>query len=176
LLAAAQRVGNDQQRQYEHRRCSLSDRLAAENVRGDGPDQIEGEAGVGPFPERLQAGRDQGRRAERFWFELAECCKEVVRFPETSMRMRTLFAALALTSPALAGNTQQNPTWWDKFTYISQNGPDAFSAATLSASTETNVDVSNECGPQSETFEIRGYVLAISGQREAARAVLAELC
>jgi len=77
------------------------------------------------------------------------------------MRMRTLFAALALTSPALAGNTQQNPTWWDKFTYISQ---------------ETNVDVSNECGPQSETFEIRGYVLAISGQREAARAVLAELC
>ena len=32
LLAAAQRVGNDQQRQYEHRRCSLSDRLAAENV------------------------------------------------------------------------------------------------------------------------------------------------
>ena len=92
------------------------------------------------------------------------------------MRMRTLFAALPLTSPALAGNTQQNPTWWDKFTYISQNGPDAFSAATLSASTETNVDVSNECGPQSETFEIRGYVLAISGQREAARAVLAELC
>src|SRR2546428_14191298 len=68
------------------------------------------------------------------------------------MRMRTLFAALALTSPALAGNTQQNPTWWGKFTYISHNGPDAFSAATLSASTETNVDVSNECRPQSETF------------------------
>ncbi len=45
-----------------------------------------------------------------------------------------------------------NPTWWDKFTYISQNGPDAFSAATVSASTGTNVDVSNECGPQSETF------------------------
>ena len=107
LLAAAQRVGNDQQRQYEHRRCGLRDRLAAENVRGDGPDQIEGEAGVGPFPERLQAGQDQGRRAERFWFELAECCKEVVRFPETSMRMRTLFAALALTSPALAGGV----TW-----------------------------------------------------------------
>ncbi len=45
-----------------------------------------------------------------------------------------------------------NPTWWDKFTYISQNGPDAFSAATVSASTGTNMDVSNECGPQSETF------------------------
>ena len=53
------------------------------------------------------------------------------------MRMRTLFAALALTSPALAGNTQQNPTWWDKFTYISQNGPDAFSAATLRPPIET---------------------------------------
>jgi len=46
-LAAAQRVGNDQQRQREHRRCGLSDRLAAESVRGDWRRSNQRKAGVG---------------------------------------------------------------------------------------------------------------------------------
>ena len=68
------------------------------------------------------------------------------------MQLRTFVAALALASPALAGNSPQNPTWWDKLNFLASNGPAAFRAATESTAAGANVDVSNECGPQSETF------------------------
>jgi hypothetical protein len=49
-------------------------------------------------------------------------------------------------------NNQKNPTWWDKYQYLVKNGEAAGGAATTSVSAGVNVDVSNECGPQSETF------------------------
>ena len=60
-------------------------------------------------------------------------------------------AALAIALPALAAD-QNNPTWWDKYTYLDKNGPDPLALAPAAPSGGTNVDVSNECGPQSETF------------------------
>src|ERR1051325_4794044 len=49
-------------------------------------------------------------------------------------------------------NNTHNPTWWDKYQYITNNGPTDGGGATSSVSFGSNVDVSNECGPQSETF------------------------
>ncbi len=57
------------------------------------------------------------------------------------------------TFPALAQNkATHNPTWWAKFQILSQNGPSPGGGPTLSSAVGSNVDVSNECGPQSETF------------------------
>jgi len=50
------------------------------------------------------------------------------------------------------GNTAHNPTWWDKYQFILNSGSDAAPASTTSVSVGSNVDVSNECGPQSETY------------------------
>src|SRR5712692_6901646 len=57
------------------------------------------------------------------------------------------------TFPASAQNkATHNPTWWAKFQILSQNGPSPGGGPTLSSTVGANVDVSNECGPQSETF------------------------
>jgi len=50
-------------------------------------------------------------------------------------------------------NNQNNPTWWDKYQYLVKNGasPEG-GGATSSVSYGGNVDASNECGPQSETY------------------------
>jgi hypothetical protein len=66
--------------------------------------------------------------------------------------MRHLLFALAIATPALAANDAKNPIWWEKYQYILNNGPDALRSSAASASFGSNVDVSNECGPQSETF------------------------
>jgi hypothetical protein len=44
------------------------------------------------------------------------------------------------------------PTWWDKYQYLAKYGSDPSPGATSSLTAGANVDVSNECGPQSETF------------------------
>src|SRR6266542_3216608 len=80
-----------------------------------------------------------------------------------SIRMRLLFffviaSALFLAgiseSPRLASaqNSSHDPTWWDKYQFILNSGSDDSVGPTVSVSFGTNVDVSNECGPQSETF------------------------
>src|SRR5256714_3330544 len=51
-----------------------------------------------------------------------------------------------------AQNSSHDPTWWSKYEFIRDNGGDAGSVSTSSATVSGNVDVSNECGPQSETF------------------------
>jgi hypothetical protein len=51
-----------------------------------------------------------------------------------------------------AQNNSHNPTWWDKYQFLRDNGSDPAIGNTTSASYSGNVDVSNECGPQSETF------------------------
>ena len=70
-----------------------------------------------------------------------------------------LFALVALSfcvssRPAnvSAQNSSQDPTWWSKYEFIRDNGGDSAPLSTSSASVNGNVDVSNECGPQSETF------------------------
>jgi hypothetical protein len=68
------------------------------------------------------------------------------------MTVRALVLSLAVTLPAFAANDAKNPTWWDKYQYLINNGPAALVSAPASTSAGGNVDVSNECGPQSETF------------------------
>jgi hypothetical protein len=51
-----------------------------------------------------------------------------------------------------AQNSAHDPTWWDKYQFILNSGPDGPSGTSTSTSYGANVDVSNECGPQSETF------------------------
>src|SRR6266436_2656481 len=51
-----------------------------------------------------------------------------------------------------AQNSSNDPTWWNKYEFIRDNGGDASPLSTSSTSVSGNVDVSNECGPQSETF------------------------
>ncbi|MFL6231149.1 MAG: sialidase family protein [Pyrinomonadaceae bacterium] len=59
----------------------------------------------------------------------------------------------SMTAPAFAQtNTQNNPTWWDKYQYMKNNAPLGDAGATTSLNFGSNVDVSNECGPQSETY------------------------
>jgi hypothetical protein len=62
-------------------------------------------------------------------------------------------ACLTLSWQTLAQNTStHNPTWWAKYQYLSQHAPSAGGAPRSSLTVGSNVDVSNECGPQSETY------------------------
>src|SRR5882672_4238632 len=51
-----------------------------------------------------------------------------------------------------AQNSSHDPTWWSKYEFIRDNGGDASPLSTTSTTVSGNVDVSNECGPQSETY------------------------
>ncbi|HEY3055173.1 MAG TPA: sialidase family protein [Thermoanaerobaculia bacterium] len=69
------------------------------------------------------------------------------------MRKLSLLAVgLLFVTTAFAQKNSTDPTWWDKYQYLLNNGPDAASGTTTSAAFGSNVDVSNECGPQSETY------------------------
>jgi hypothetical protein len=60
---------------------------------------------------------------------------------------------LAVALPAAAQNKSSDlPTWWDKYQWLAKFGSDPAPGGTTSLSVGANVDVSNECGPQSETF------------------------
>src|SRR5438876_7436961 len=74
--------------------------------------------------------------------------------------MRSRFAAafattlplILSTAPALAqSNSPDKPTWWTKYEYLAANGPDTCTGQN-GVQVGPNVDVSNECGPQSETY------------------------
>jgi hypothetical protein len=62
-----------------------------------------------------------------------------------------LFLIAALPLNAQNANSH-NPTWWNKYQYLLNHPADSPSGSGSSLSVGTNVDVSNECGPQSETF------------------------
>src|SRR3954471_12617029 len=68
----------------------------------------------------------------------------------TAVGAGALFLAVASAAGAQTNNPNK-PTWWDKYQYLLANG-----AATCTGLTGVqvgpNVDVSNECGPQSETY------------------------
>ncbi|MEP7132799.1 MAG: sialidase family protein [Acidobacteriota bacterium] len=70
---------------------------------------------------------------------------------------RRLFSLISVsflvTFPMAAQSKKMDsPTWWGKYQYIVQNGSDPLAGTTTSVADGTNVDVSNECGPQSETY------------------------
>ena len=71
-------------------------------------------------------------------------------------RFRTsaaVLAAVLLAAPAArAQRDPGKPTWWNKYTTLAKNAPLGGSGATASLAAGANVDVSNECGPQSETY------------------------
>src|SRR5262252_8832487 len=68
----------------------------------------------------------------------------------------SLISIFAISSFSAHGTTQNssthNPTWWDKYQFIKNNGPLGTGGTTTSLGFGSNIDVSNECGPQSETF------------------------
>lgn len=68
-----------------------------------------------------------------------------------SLILLALTASPALR-PAKAQNNSHDPTWWSKYEFILNEGSDGNAGLTNSVSFGSNVDVSNECGPQSETF------------------------
>lgn len=70
------------------------------------------------------------------------------------MRKLCLSLVVALVIPAAFAqtNNSKDPTWWEKYQYLVKNGEMAGGAATTSLVSGANVDVSNECGPQSETY------------------------
>src|SRR6266702_43852 len=49
-------------------------------------------------------------------------------------------------------STTHNPTWWAKYQYLLQHATSPGGGPTSSLTVGTNVDASNECGPQSETY------------------------
>lgn len=76
-------------------------------------------------------------------------------FPQRKilLSMISLIAVSGFSAHSIAQNSStHNPTWWDKYQYIANNGPLASGGTTTSFSFGSNIDVSNECGPQSETF------------------------
>ena len=60
--------------------------------------------------------------------------------------MRVIGCLLAFSM--IAGAQQVAPVWWAKYQYLSQNAADKPAGKTKSQIVGSNVDVSNECGPQ----------------------------
>ena len=72
---------------------------------------------------------------------------------KTSLIILLIVSITSLPVLVQAQNSStHNPTWWDKYQYVANNATTDGGASTTSISFGSNVDVSNECGPQSETF------------------------
>jgi hypothetical protein len=64
-----------------------------------------------------------------------------------------LLVELVLTSGALAqGLSPDLPTWWSKYQNLTANGAGPGGGPSSSIAVGLDIDMSNECGPQSETF------------------------
>ena len=67
--------------------------------------------------------------------------------------VRVTAGCLAFSCQLCAQNSStHNPTWWAKYQYLLQNAASTGSGSGASLTVGSNVDVSNECGPQSETY------------------------
>jgi hypothetical protein len=60
--------------------------------------------------------------------------------------------SLSATLVCAQTNTSDKPTWWTKYQALLQGGGDKRASGGTSLTAGANVDVSNECGPQSETY------------------------
>ena len=70
-----------------------------------------------------------------------------------AFRCSLLFLVIVSALSASAQNSStHNPTWWNKYLTLLNQPADSSHGPSSSLSVGTNVDVSNECGPQSETF------------------------
>lgn len=70
-----------------------------------------------------------------------------------SIRTRLFFLAVTTALVACAQtNNSSKPAWWAKYQYLLANGPVSGSGPSVSVAAGGNVNVSNECGPQSETY------------------------
>src|SRR5438105_4532950 len=83
------------------------------------------------------------------WYRLSAVQIRKGTFP---MRYLSLLLCFFASAAFAATNDPNNPTWWDKYQYIKNNGPLPAAGSTRSVTVGANVDVSNECGPQSETY------------------------
>lgn len=70
--------------------------------------------------------------------------------------MKRLFVFVAFFSYAFLVFSQTDspnkPTWWNKYQYLAQHGIGGNGGTSNPLTVGSNVDASNECGPQSETF------------------------
>src|SRR5262249_38404486 len=85
---------------------------------------------------------------------LGPCSKEL-RGPPMKAVVPSIFLCLAVVCalPANAQNSSShNPTWWNKYQYLLHHPAESPAGPVSSLSAGANVDVSNECGPQSEPF------------------------
>ncbi len=71
-----------------------------------------------------------------------------------SAKTIVVFACVVAFTLSAAGQTDNpnRPTWWDKYQTLANNGPSGTGSSGGSFQVGTNVDVSNECGPQSEVY------------------------
>jgi len=69
-------------------------------------------------------------------------------------RMAALLSAFLCFAGSVSAQTRtpDEPTWWSKYQFLLETGASAGGGPTTSLAAGANVDVSNECGPQSETF------------------------
>ena len=69
--------------------------------------------------------------------------------------MKRLLVLVTFLSYALLAFSQSDnpnkPTWWNKYQYLAKHGTSGNGGTSNSLSVGSNVDASNECGPQSET-------------------------
>src|SRR5467141_2592802 len=82
-------------------------------------------------------------------------CSCALAVSVVAVACRELPEATSLSRPLTAAQStghQNNPAWWNKYLYLTDNGPMRGGAASSSTTSLGNVDVSNECGPQSETY------------------------
>ena len=68
------------------------------------------------------------------------------------LNVQWILALLAVLPTASSAGTGSDPTWWSKYEYLAKYGPDPAAGSSTSTWSGANVDVSNECGPQSETY------------------------
>src|SRR5260370_15480012 len=70
------------------------------------------------------------------------------------LKIALLASSYLFVSPeTFAQNSStHNPTWWAKYQYLSASAASPGGGPSSSLAVGSNVDVSNECGPQSETY------------------------
>jgi hypothetical protein len=73
------------------------------------------------------------------------------RIAAAATALFTIVLTFFSTSAGAQTNGPDKPTWWNKYEYLAAHGPDTCSGAN-GLQVGANVDVSNECGPQSETY------------------------
>jgi hypothetical protein len=75
-----------------------------------------------------------------------------VHVTQRSALAATFVLSIGLVAPAAAqSNNSSKPTWWAKYEYLTAHGADNCTGSPA-VQVGPNVDVSNECGPQSETY------------------------